>query len=121
MTYEKMKAIFVKYGFITEELTMNDRVIYVRAPEIYVNAEEEWRNVVVTASFDGKEPILEELQFYTDFYLTNNGISASNLIRIDWIDKEITEAKVERKCKNMVKRLKILAERHKLKKLNMDF
>ena len=121
MTYEKMKAIFVKYGFITEELTMNDRVIYVRSPEIYVNAEEEWRNVVVTASFNGKEPILEELQFYTDFYLTNNGISASNLIRIDWKDKEITEAKVERKCKNMVKRLKILAERHKLKKLNMDF
>ena len=121
MTYEEMKDIFVKYGFITEELTMNDRVIYVRAPEIYVNAEEEWRNVVVTASFDGKEPILEELQFYTDFYLTNNGISASNLIRIDWIDKEITEAKVERKCQKMALRIKTLAERAKLKRIKGDF
>jgi hypothetical protein len=121
MTYEEIKTIFGKYSFITEEITRVNRVIYVRAPETNFDMTEDWRNIIATARFDYKKPILEEIQFYTDFYLTKGGICTSDRVRLEWIDEKITEAKLERKCKNLVKRIKSLTEKHKLNKITGDF
>lgn len=121
MTYEEMKTIFGKYSFITEEITRVNRVIYVRAPETNFDMAKDWRNIIATAKFDYKKPILENISFYSDFYLTKNGICTSDRVRLEWIDEKITEAKLERKCKNLAKRIKSLTEKHKLNKITGDF
>ena len=117
MTYEEMKTIFGKYSFVTEEITRVNRVIYVRAPATNFNMAEDWRNIIATARFDYKQPILEDISFYSDFYLTKNGLCTSDRVRVEWENEEITEAKLERKCKNLAKRIKSLTEKHKLNKM----
>lgn len=121
MTYEEMKTIFGKYSFITEDITKVTRVIYVRAPETNFDMTEDWRNIIATAKFDYKRPILEDISFYSDFYLTKNGLCTSDRVRVEWENEKITEAKLERKCKNLVKRIKFLTEKHKLNKITSDF
>ena len=121
MTYEEMKTIFGKYSFTTDEITRVNRVLYVRAPETNFDMTEDWRNIIATAKFDYKSPILEDLSFYSDFYLTKNGLCTSDRVRVEWENEEITEAKLERKCKNLVKRIKSLTEKHKLNKITSDF
>lgn len=121
MTYEEMKTIFGKYSFSTEDITKVNRVIYVRAPETNFDMTEDLRNIIATAKFDYKRPILEDISFYSDFYLTKNGLCTSDRVRVEWENEEITEAKLERKCKNLVKRIKFLTEKHKLAKITGDF
>ena len=121
MTYEEMKTIFGKYSFTTDEITKSNRVLYVRAPETNFDMTEDWRNIIATATFDYKEPILEDISFYSDLYLTKNGLCTSDRVRVEWEYEEITETKLERKCKNLVKRIKSLTEKHKLNKITGDF
>lgn len=121
MTYEEMKTIFGKYSFTTEEITRVNRVIYVRAPGTNFDMAKDWTNIIATAKFDCEKPILCEISFYSDFYLTKNGICTSDRVRLEWIDEKITEAKLERKCKNLVKRIKFLTEKYKLDKITGDF
>lgn len=121
MTYEEMKTIFGKYSFITEEITRVNRGHICKSPGTNFNMAKDWKNIIATAKFDYKSPNLEDLSFYSDFYLTKNGLCTSYRVRLEWIDEKITEAKLERKCKNLAKRIKILTEKHKLDKITGDF
>ena len=120
MNYEQVKNILHKYGFTMEELG-KDRILYIKGSASFFNPDGMVGTIVGVADFNTKEPILEEIQFYSDFYITKNGIKASDYITNDWADDEITESKFERKCQNMVKRLKTLFERYKLNRINNDF
>lgn len=121
MTYDEIKTIFSKYSFITEEITKDNRVIYVRAPETNFDMTVDWRNIIATAEFEWGKPILCEIYFYSAFYLTKNGICTTDTIQVKWADEKITEAKLERKCKNLVKRIKFLSEKYKLDRITRDF
>ena len=120
MNYEQGKTILHNYGFTIQELG-KDRVLYIMGSATFFNTDWMDGRLVGVADFNTKEPILEEIQFYSDFYITKNGIKASDYITNDWADDEITESKFERKCQNMVKRLKTLFARYKLNRINNDF
>ena len=75
--------------------------------------------------FNNKEPKLEEIQFYSKFYITKDGIATEDTITVYWADNdfynEITPEKVDKKFQKMALRIKTLAERAKLKRIKADF
>ena len=124
MTYEELLPILERYGFYSEVLTKSDRCLYVYSRSALANTDDN-RNVLAVLSFNDDEPKLEEIQFYSQFYITKNGIATSNTITVDWADdgfyNEITTEKVDKKFKQMSFRLKTLAEKAKLNRIKADF
>lgn len=123
MTYEELLPILERYGFYSEELTKTKRCMYVYSK--YALANNDNRNVLAVLSFNDDEPKLEEIQFYSKFYITKDGIATADVITVDWADDglydEITPEKIDKKFQQMSLRIKTLAERAKLKRIKADF
>lgn len=124
MTYEELLPILEKNGFYSEELTKTNRCLYAYSKSALTNNTDN-RNVLAVLDFNGKEPKLEEIQFYSKFYITKDGIATADEITVDWADNdfynEITPEKVNKKFQKMALRIKTLAERAKLAKIKKDF
>lgn len=124
MTYEELLPILEKNGFYIEELTKDDRCLYVYSRSSLLNNNDN-RNVLAVIDFDNNKPKLEEIQFYSKFYITKEGIATADTITVDWADNdfynEITPEKVDKKFQKMSLRIKTLAERAKLKRIENDF
>lgn len=124
MTYEELLPILDKNGFYCEKLTKDDRCLYVYSMSSLTNNTDN-RNVLAVLDFNNKEPKLEEIQFYSNFYITKDGIASEDTITVDWADNdfynEITPEKVDKKFQKMSLRIKTLAERAKLKRIKNDF
>lgn len=124
MTYEELLPILEKNGFYSEKLTKDDRCLYVYSKSALVNNEDN-RNVLAVLDFDEYKPKLDEIQFYSKFYITKDGIATADVVTVDWADNElyneITPEKVDKKFKQMSLRIKRLAERAKLKRIKSDF
>lgn len=124
MTYEELLPILEKNGFYSEELTKDDRCLYVYSKSSLVNNEDN-RNVLAVLDFDEYKPKLDEIQFYSKFYITKDGIATADVVTVDWADNElyneITPEKVDKKFQQMSLRIKRLAERAKLKRIKADF
>lgn len=124
MTYEELLPILDKNGFYCEKLTKDDRCLYVYSTSSLTNNTDN-RNVLAVLDFNNKEPKLEEIQFYSNFYITKDGIASEDTITVDWADNdfynEITPEKVDKKFQKMTLRIKTLAERAKLKRIKADF
>ena len=124
MTYEELLPILEKNGFYSEELTKDDRCLYVYSRLSLTNNTDN-RNVLAVLDFNDEEPKLEEIQFYSKFYITKDGIATGDTITVDWADNdfynEITPEKVDKKFQKMSLRIKTLAERAKLKRIKADF
>ncbi len=124
MTYEELLPILEKNGFYCEELTKDDRCLYVYSRLSLTNNTDN-RNVLAVLDFDNYKPKLEEIQFYSKFYITKEGIATEDTITVDWADNdfynEIKPEKVDKKFQKMALRIKTLAERAKLKRIKADF
>ena len=124
MTYEELLSILEKNGFCCEELTKTKRCLYMYSKSALVNNTNS-RNVLAVLDFDDYEPNLQEIQFYSKFYITKNGIATSDTRTVDWEDNEfhneITPEKVYKKFQKMSLRIKTLAERAKLARIKKDF
>ncbi|MBO7210308.1 MAG: hypothetical protein J6V44_04800 [Methanobrevibacter sp.] len=124
MTYEELLPILEKNGFYCEKLTKDDRCLYVYSRLSLTNNTDN-RNVLAVLDFDQYKPKLEEIQFYSKFYITKDGIATEDTITVDWADNdfynEITPEKVDKKFQKMALRIKTLAERAKLKRIKADF
>lgn len=124
MTYEELLPILEKNGFYSEELTKDDRCLYVYSNSALINNTDN-RHVLAVLDFDEYKPNLQEIQFYSKFYITKDGIATEDTITVDWADDgfydEITPEKVDKKFQQMSLRIKTLAERAKLKRIKSDF
>lgn len=124
MTYEELLPILENNGFYCEELTKTNRMLYVYSNSALVKNTNN-RNVLAVLDFNYDEPKLKEIQFYTQFYITKNGIATSDTGTVDWVDdemyNEITPEKIDKKFQKMSLRIKTLAERAKLKRIKSDF
>lgn len=120
MTYEETLHILEKNGVYSEELTKSNRMLYVYSNSALVNNTNS-RNVLAILEFNDKEPKLQEIQFYSKFYITKNGIATEDTSTVDWEGNEITPEKVYKKFQKMSLRIKTLAERAKLAKIKKDF
>lgn len=124
MTYEELLPILEKNGLYSEELTKTNRCLYVYSKSALTNNTDN-RNVLAVLDFNEKEPKLEEIQFYSKFYITKDGIATADEITVDWADdgfyEEITPEKIDKKLQKMTLRIKTLAERAKLAKIKSDF
>ena len=120
MTYEELLPILEKNGFYCEELTKSNRMLYVYSNSALVNNTNS-RNVLAVLEFNYKESNLEEIQFYSKFYITKNGIATEDTVTVDWEDNKITPEKVYKKFQKMSLRIKTLAERAKLARIKKDF
>lgn len=124
MTYEELLPILEKNGFCCEELTKDDRCLYVYSRLSLTNNTDN-RNVLAVLDFEQYKPKLEEIQFFSKFYLTKDGIATADTITVDWADNEfyneITPEKVDKKFQQMTLRIKTLAERAKLARIEKDF
>lgn|SRR5574344_106645 len=120
MTYEELLSILEKNGFYCEELTKSNRMLYVYSNSALVNNTNS-RNVLAVLEFDYKESKLKEIQFYTQFYITKNGIATSDKGTVYWEDNKITPEKIDKKLQKMLLRIKTLAERAKLSRIKDDF
>ena len=124
MTYEELLPILEKNGFYCEELRKDYRCLYVYSKSALVNDTDN-RNVLAVLDFDDYKPKLQEIHFYTHFYITKDGIATADEITVDWADddlyNEITPEKVDKKLQKMSLRIKTLAERAKLAKIKKDF
>ena len=124
MTYEELLPILEKNGLFCEELTKDDRCLYVYSRSSLVNDTDN-RNVLAVLDFDEYKPNLQEIHFYSHFYITKDGIATADEITVDWADDEmyheITPEKVNKKFQKMALRIKTLAERAKLDKIKKDF
>lgn len=124
MTYEELLPILEKNGFCCEELAKNYRCLYVYSKSALVNNDDN-RNVLAVLDFDEYKPKLEEIQFYSQFYITKDGVATADVITVDWADNElyneITPEKIDKKLQKMTLRIKTLAERAKLKRIKSDF
>lgn len=124
MTYEELLPILEKNGCYCEKLTKDDRCQYVYSKSSLTNNTDN-RNVLAVLSFDDDEPKLEEIQFYSQFYITKDGVATADVITVDWADNElyneITPEKIDKKLQKMSLRIKTLAERAKLKRIKADF
>lgn len=124
MTYEELLPILEKNGFYCEKLTKDDRCLYVYSRLSLTNNTDN-RNVLAVLDFDQYKPNLQEIQFYSKFYITKDGIATEDTITVDWADNdfynEITPEKVDKKFQKMSLRIKTLAERAKLARIEKDF
>lgn len=107
MTYEELLPILEKNGLFCEELTKDDRCLYVYSKSALVNDTDN-RNVLAVLDFDEYKPKLQEIHFYSHFYITKDGIATEDTITVDWADDEmyheITPEKVNKKFqKNGIK------------------
>lgn len=124
MTYEELLPILEKNGFYTEKLTKTNRCLYVYSKSALVNDTDN-RNVLAVLDFNNNKPKLKEIQFYSKFYITKDGIVTADEVTVDWADdemyNEITPEKIDKKFQKMSLRIKTLAERAKLKRIKSDF
>lgn len=124
MTYEELLPILEKNGFYCEELTEDNSCLYVYSNSASMNNTDN-RNVLAVLDFNDDAPKLEEIQFYSNFYITKDGIATEDTITVDWADNafynEITPEKIDKKFQKMALRIKTLAERAKLAKIKKDF
>lgn len=124
MTYEELLPILEKNGLFCEKLTKDIRCLYVYSKSALVNNTDN-RNVLAVLDFSYDDTKLEEIQFYSKFYITKDGIATEDSITVDWADdgfyEEITPEKVDKKFQQMTLRIKTLAERAKLKRIEDDF
>lgn len=124
MTYEELLPILEKNGFYCEELTKTNRMLYVYSNSALVKNTNN-RNVLAVLDFNYDEPKLKEIQFYSKFYITKDGIATADEVTVDWVDdemyNEITPEKIDKKFQKMSLRIKTLAERAKLKRIKKDF
>lgn len=120
MTYEELLPILKKNGFCCEELRKDFRLLYVYSNSASMKNTDN-RNVLAILEFNYKETKLEEITFYTKFYITKYGIATEDTSTVDWKDNEITPEKVYKKFQKMSLRIKTLAERAKLKRIKSDF
>lgn len=124
MTYEELLPILEKNGFCCEELTKDLRCLYVYSKSALVNNTDN-RNVLAVLNFDEYKPKLEEIQFYSKFYITKDSIATADVVTVDWADNEfyneITPEKIDKKFQKMSLRIKTLAEKVKLKRIKNDF
>ena len=124
MTYEELLPILEKNGFSCEELTNKRRFLYVYSKSASMNKTDN-RNVLAVLSFNFVEPKLEQIQFYSQFYITKGGVATADTVTTDWADNEfyneITPEKVDKKLQKMSLRIKTLAERAKLARIKKDF
>ena len=124
MTYEELLPILEKNGFYCEELTKTKRCLYVYSKSSLTNNTDS-RNVLAVIDFDNYKQKLQEIQFYSKFYITKNGIATEDTVTVDWEDDEfhnkITPEKVYKKFQKMSLRIKTLAERAKLARIKDDF
>ena len=120
MTYEELLPILEKNGVYSEELTKSNRMLYVYSNSALVNNTNS-RNVLAVLEFNYKESNLEEIQFYSKFYITKYGIATSDTGTVYWEDNKITPEKVYKKFQKMLLSIKTLAERAKLAKIKKDF
>ena len=124
MTYEEILPIIDKNGFYCEELTKTNRCLYVYSKSALANNTNN-RHVLAVLDFNNNKPKLQEIQFYSKFYITKDGIATADTITVDWADdgfyEEITPEKVDKKLQKMALRIKTLAERAKLAKIKKDF
>lgn len=120
MTYEETLHILEKNGFYCEELTKSNRMLYVYSNSALVNNTNS-RNVLAVLEFNYKESKLKEIQFYSKFYITKNGIATSDTGTVYWEDNKITPEKIDKKLQKMLLSIKTLAERAKLSRIKKDF
>ena len=120
MTYEELLPILEKNGFCCEELTKTKWCLYVYSKSALVNNTNS-RNVLAVLEFNYKESKLQEIQFYSKFYITKNGIATADVVTVDWEDNKITPEKIDKKLQKMSLRIKTLAERAKLARIKKDF
>lgn len=119
MTYEELLPILDKNGFYSEELTKDDRCLFVFTKSAYCD------DAIMLLAFNDYKPKLAEIQFYNKFYLTKAGIVSANTVTTDWADNdfynEITSEKIDKKCQKIALRIKTLVERAKLDRIKNDF
>ena len=124
MTYEELLPILEKNGLFCEELRKDYRCLYVYSKSALMNDDDN-RNVLAVLDFEEYKPKLQEIQFYSQFYITKDGIATADTITVDWADdgfyEEITPEKIDKKFQQMALRIKTLAERAKLAKIKKDF
>ena len=120
MTYDELLPILEKNGFCCEELTKTKRCLYVYSKSSLTNNTDS-RNVLAVIEFNYKEQKLQEIQFYSKFYITKNGIATEDTVTVDWEDNEITPEKIDKKLQKMLLSIKTLAERAKLSRIKDDF
>lgn len=124
MTYEELLPILENNGFYTEKLTKTNRCLYVYSKSALTNNTDN-RNVLAVISYNYYDTKLKEIQFYSKFYITNDGIATADEVTVDWVDdemyNEITPEKIDKKLQKMSLRIKTLAERAKLKRIKSDF
>ena len=124
MTYEELLPILEKNGLFCEELRKDYRCLYVYSKSALMNDDDN-RNVLAVLDFEENKPKLQEIQFYSQFYITKDGIATADTITVDWADdgfyEEITPEKIDKKFQQMALRIKTLAERAKLAKIKKDF
>ena len=120
MTYEELLPILEKNGLYCEKLTKKIRCLYVYSNSASMKNTNN-RNVLALLFFNFEEPILENIQFYTKFYITKNGIATADEVTVEWADNEITPEKIDKKLQKMLLRIKTLAERAKLSRIKDDF
>ena len=120
MTYDELLPILEKNGLYIEELRKDFRLLYVYSNSASMKNTDN-RNVLAILEFNYKEQKLQEIQFYSKFYITKNGIATEDTSTVDWEDNEITPEKVDKKFQKMSLRIKTLAERAKLAKIKKDF
>lgn len=124
MTYEELLPILEKNGFYTEELTKTNRCLYVYSRSALTNNTDN-RNVLAVISYNYYDTKLKEIQFYSKFHITKDGIATADEVTVDWADDEmyheITPEKIDKKFQKMSLRIKTLAERAKLKRIKSDF
>ena len=96
MTYEETLHILEKNGVYSEELRKDFRLLYVYSNSASMKNTDN-RNVLAILEFNYKETKLQEIQFYSKFYITKNGIATEDTVTVDWEDNEITPEKVYKK------------------------
>ena len=124
MTYDELLPILENNGFYTEKLTKTNRCLYVYSKSALTNNTDN-RNVLAVISYNYYDTKLKEIQFYSKFYITKDGIATADEVTVDWADdemyNEITPEKIDKKFQKMSLRIKTLAERAKLKRIKSDF
>ena len=124
MTYEELLPILENNGFYTEKLTKTNRCLYVYSKSALTNNTDN-RNVLAVISYNYYDTKLKEIQFYSKFYITKDGIATADEVTVDWADdemyNEIIPEKIDKKFQKMSLRIKTLAERAKLSRIKDDF
>ena len=77
MTYDELLPILEKNGLYIEELRKDFRCLYVYSKSSLTNNTDS-RNVLAVIDFDNYKQKLQEIQFYSKFYITKNGIATAD-------------------------------------------